>query len=149
MKILSDQGVRVGGGRGRAPDASEFLWIFPKFFSCKFTFFLKFAGRSRRQKIISQYFQYKWVRGRSPQSARGNLKFLQKNRMISMRFKKNLMGNDNLTSLENVHDFFAEFVGFDNIFDVSLTSRYSPARPCVSHVRYIIFSSHLHLSFGI
>ena len=58
--------IRPGGSRGGAPEASEFLWIFPKFSSCIFNFFLKFEGRPPRQKIIIQYFLYQWVRGAKP-----------------------------------------------------------------------------------
>ena len=36
------------------------------FSSCNFNLFLKFAGRPPRQKVIIQYFPYKWVRGAKP-----------------------------------------------------------------------------------
>ena len=55
--------IRLRGSGAESPGASEFLWIFPKFSSCNFNFFLKFEGRPPRKKIIIQYFPDKWVRG--------------------------------------------------------------------------------------
>ena len=58
--------IRTWGSGAERPDGSQFLWIFPKFSSCNFNFFLKFEGRPPRQKIIIKYFPDKWVRGAKP-----------------------------------------------------------------------------------
>ena len=50
--------MRPGGAGAEPPDASEFLWIFSKFSSCNFNFFLKFVGRPPGQKMIIQCFPY-------------------------------------------------------------------------------------------
>ena len=78
--------IRPGGAEAEPPTLANFYEFFPKLSSCNCNFFIKFAGRPPGQNVIIQYFPYKWVRGAKPPSARGNLKFLQKNRMISIRF---------------------------------------------------------------
>ena len=45
---------------GGTPEASELSWIFPKFLSWHLNFFVKFAGRPPRRKLILHYSEYKW-----------------------------------------------------------------------------------------
>ena len=47
---INENFIRPGGSGAEPPDASEFLWIFPKFSSCIFTFFLQFSVRPPRKK---------------------------------------------------------------------------------------------------